>query len=96
MGQFAYGTHPAIIGWEEDVWMRVLSAIAFIVATLFLQGCAALFDDPLRAAYRAGEISREEYEARCLERYESLARRSAAHSELLHACHANQSKLPPQ
>lgn len=75
--------------------MKYGVAMMLSALVLVLQGCALCRPDPLRTAYEEGQISSEEYQARCLERDEALARQSPAHSELLHSRLDNQSRLPP-
>lgn len=71
--------------------MKHVSAISLLALALILTGCASLFSDPLQSAYESGQISKEEYETRRLERDEAMARKAPAHWQLqqsLSECHS--------
>ena len=74
--------------------MKASSAILLFIGALVFTGCTSLFTDPLKVAYEAGEISREEYELGCVERDEALARDSSAHWELQQIISQNRANLP--
>jgi len=59
-------------------------------------GCSSLFNDPLLEAYRAGEISQEEYERQSRAQEETLARSSPAYWELEQTISQSQTDLGPQ
>jgi hypothetical protein len=75
--------------------MKSFTVVQMVVVAVLLTGCASVFQDPLRSAYEAGEISDEEYHALVAERDQAFARNSPAHTEFLHFRLENQSKLPP-